>query len=117
MKNRRSEKQRMEIIQLYPYIKNGEIWKDIKQELQDNNIKPTSDDEHWMETCIEESDEHLENALYNQNLYSQEILLKQQEDLDSYYSAIRLKNTVKNAIPTTSSKYKSPSAASSIKND
>jgi len=24
------EKQRMEIIQLYPYLKNGEIWKDIK---------------------------------------------------------------------------------------
>jgi hypothetical protein len=24
------EKQRMEIIQLYPYLKNGEIWQDIK---------------------------------------------------------------------------------------
>ena len=29
------EKQRMEIIQLYPYLKNGEIWLDIKQELED----------------------------------------------------------------------------------
>ena len=29
------EKQRMEIIQLYPYLKNGEIWQDIKQELED----------------------------------------------------------------------------------
>ena len=29
------EKQRMEIIQLYPYLKNGEIWRDIKQELED----------------------------------------------------------------------------------
>lgn len=29
------EKQRMEIIQLYPYLKNGEIWKDIKQECED----------------------------------------------------------------------------------
>jgi len=25
-----AEKQRMEIIQLYPYLKNGEIWLDIK---------------------------------------------------------------------------------------
>ena len=25
-----SEKQYMEMIQLYPYLKNGEIWKDIK---------------------------------------------------------------------------------------
>lgn len=30
------EKQRMEVIQLYPYLKNGEIWADIKQELQDS---------------------------------------------------------------------------------
>lgn len=29
------EKQRMEIIQLYPYLKNGEIWRDIKQECID----------------------------------------------------------------------------------
>ena len=25
-----NEKQRMEVIQLYPYLKNGEIWQDIK---------------------------------------------------------------------------------------
>lgn len=85
-----NEKQRMEVIQLYPYIKNGEIWKDIKQELFDINVKPTSDDEHWMETYVEESDEHLENAVYNQNLYLQEIKLKQQEELDNYFAAIRL---------------------------
>lgn len=30
-----NEKQRMEIIQLYPYLKNGEIWLDIQQELKD----------------------------------------------------------------------------------
>ena len=29
------EKQRMEVIQLYPYLKNGEIWADIKLELAD----------------------------------------------------------------------------------
>ena len=28
------EKQRMEIIQLYPYLKNGEVWRDIKEELE-----------------------------------------------------------------------------------
>ena len=30
-----SEKQVMELIQLYPFLKNGEIWQDIKQELDD----------------------------------------------------------------------------------
>lgn len=107
-----SEKQRMEIIQLYPYVKNGEIWKDIKQELIDLSVKPTSDDEHWLETCIEEADEHLENATYNQNLYSQEILLKEQEDLDNYYSAIRLKKTV-----NSTSNHKSKSKTGSLRNE
>jgi hypothetical protein len=51
------EKQYMELIQLYPYLKNGEIWKDIKQELDDLNVKPTSDDKHWMDSAIEGSNE------------------------------------------------------------
>jgi len=50
---KQNEKQYMEIIQLYPYLKNGEIWQDIKQELDDNNIKPTSDDANWMNSGIE----------------------------------------------------------------
>ena len=109
-----SEKQRMEIIQLYPYLKNGEIWKDIKQELTDTNVKPTSDDEHWMETWIEEADEHLENAIYNQNLFSQEIQIKESEDLENYYSAIRMKNSIQGKSMNASSQHKSPSATASI---
>lgn len=49
------EKQYMEAIQLYPYFKNGEIWSDIREELEDLNLKPVSDDDHWMETVIEET--------------------------------------------------------------
>lgn len=49
------EKQYMEAIQLYPYFKNGEIWSDIREELEDMNLKPVSDDDHWMETVIEET--------------------------------------------------------------
>ena len=45
----------MEIIQLYPYLKNGEIWLDIKEELNDYGVKITQDDDHWMNTCIEEA--------------------------------------------------------------
>ena len=60
------EKQLMEIIQLYPYLKNGEIWRDIHEEFEDTDLKPTSDDKHWMETCIEESREQAESAIYDQ---------------------------------------------------
>lgn len=51
------EKQYMEVIQIYPFFKNGEIWSDIREELEDLNIKPISDDSHWMETMIEETQE------------------------------------------------------------
>lgn len=51
------EKQYMEVIQLYPFFKNGEIWTDIKEELEDLNCQPCGDDAHWMETIIEETQE------------------------------------------------------------
>jgi hypothetical protein len=57
----------MEIIQLYPYLKNGEIWKDIKQELEDVNLKPTSDDSNWMNGGIEGAYEQTEQAIVNQS--------------------------------------------------
>lgn len=60
-----TEKQYMEIIKLYPYLKNGEIWKDIKEEIDDLNIKPTSDDCHWVETSVEESREQTVQATVN----------------------------------------------------
>lgn len=88
------EKQTIEIIKLYPYLKNGEIWRDIRQELEDNNLKPTSDDAHWMETCIEESFEQTEQAVVNQNKYAEEIRQKEQGELDTYFTAIRFKNSV-----------------------
>ena len=42
---------------MYPNFKLGEIWMDIKWQLNKENIKPTSDDNHWMLTSIEECEE------------------------------------------------------------
>lgn len=39
---------------MYPHFKIGEIWTDIKYSLDTQGIKPTSDDQHWMITAIEE---------------------------------------------------------------
>lgn len=86
------EKQQIEIIQLYPYLKNGEIWRDIEEEFEDTNLRPTSDDKHWMETCIEESREQTEAAIAAQQALAGEIKGKNQEELDRYFAAIRLKN-------------------------
>ena len=60
------EKQVMELVKLYPFLKNGEVWQDIKQELDDLDIKPTVDDAHWMDTCIEEAFEQTQQAVIKQ---------------------------------------------------
>jgi hypothetical protein len=87
-----NEKQRMEVIQLYPYLKNGEIWQDIKQELEDIAVRPTADDGHWMETSIEEALEQTEKAIHNQGLFSHDMKSKEQDELEQYFTTIRLKN-------------------------
>lgn len=100
------EKQQIEIIQLYPYLKNGEIWRDIEEELVDTNIKPTSDDKHWMLTCIEEAKEQTETAIFDQTSIFEEIRGKSQEELERYFAAIRLKNELAQASKNPGKKKK-----------
>ena len=49
-----------------------------------------------METCIEESREQTETAIYDQQVLAGEMRQKEQEELDRYYAAIRLKNELSN---------------------
>jgi hypothetical protein len=98
------EKQRMEILQLYPYLKNGEIWQDIKEELEDTNVRPTLDDRHWMETSIEEALEQTEKAVHNQSLFSHDMKSKEQDELDNYFTTIRLKNQAATKGPVSKGK-------------
>jgi len=92
-----SEKQTMEIIQLYPFLKNGEIWQDIQQELVDLNIKPTGDDAHWMKSSIEEAFEQTEQAIINQKKLLQEVHEKEQAELENYFAAISIKKQINNS--------------------
>ena len=61
---------------MYPSLKNGEIWKDIKQELDDLNVKPTSDDKNWMDSSIEGAGEQTEQAIVNQYKLLNEVRAK-----------------------------------------
>jgi len=101
-----TEKQYMEMIQLYPYLKNGEIWKDIKQELDDMNVKPTSDDKNWMDSSIEGASEQTEQAIVNQSKLLNEVRAKQQGVLDNYFTAIRLKSQINTSDKTSTGKGK-----------
>jgi len=78
-------------------LKNGEIWQDIKQELDDLNIKSTGDDAHWMESCIEEAFEQTEQATLNQRKLETEVREKEQAELENYFDAISIKNKINNS--------------------
>lgn len=60
--------------------------------LQDT--KPTTDDAHWLESCIEEAHEQTKQAIVNQQKFEAETQTKEQEELDSYFAAIRLKKQI-----------------------
>ena len=106
-----AEKQYMEIIQLYPFFKNGEVWADIQEELDDEvsadksqltsfcvqNCQPSSDDCHWMETVIEETQEQAVQAAVVQNKLHEDSQVNKQGDLDNYFAAVRIKSQI-NAI-------------------
>ena len=98
---------------MYPYLKNGEIWRDIKEELDDINVKPTSDDSHWMDTCIEEAQESTEQAIINQGKFDDELKEKAQKELDNYFDAIRLKSQI-NAGSTLNGKNSSQHSSKSM---
>jgi len=106
------EKQYMEMIQLYPYIKNGEIWKDIRQELDDANVKPTSDDKNWMDSSIEGAAEMTEQAIINQSKILAEVKQKQETVLENYFTAIRLKAQINAGDKTATGKGKKGQKAS-----
>jgi len=84
-----NEIQRLEVIQVYPHFKIGEIWTDIKYELEQEKIKPTSDDYHWMITNIEEIQDIAVNSINTQQMIARESRRLQEEDLNRFYDIIR----------------------------
>ncbi|KRX04785.1 Armadillo-type fold [Pseudocohnilembus persalinus] len=84
-----NEKQKIEVIQMYPHFKIGEIWTEIKYELDQQGIKPISDDQHWMVTAIEEFQEQILNCINTQSLIAREHRKQQDDQLNKFYETIR----------------------------
>jgi len=62
--------------------------------MDDVNVKPTSDDKHWMGTAIELSNEQAEKAIVKQKKILQAVNEREQNVLDNYFSAIRIKTEI-----------------------
>ena len=53
---------------MYPHFKMGEIWCDIRRQLEDANVSATVDDAHWMQTSLQEFEEQMNNCVNTQQL-------------------------------------------------
>ena len=85
--------QRLEVIQIYPQLKAGEIWSEIKEELLKDGVKPTSDDMHWILTSIEEFTELVLNCKNTQQMLAKESKKQQEDELKKFYDIIRSNKT------------------------
>jgi cilia- and flagella-associated protein 69 len=89
------ERQKMEVIRMYPDFRKGELFLDIKNELEALGIRPTSDDRYWLQQCLDEALEQASNTIKNQSLIAREHKRDEEQALSEFYQTI-LKSGVKN---------------------
>ena len=82
------ERQKMEVIRMYPDFRKGELFLDIKTELESLGIKPTADDRYWLQQCLDESLEQASNTIKNQSLIAREHKRDEEKALSEFYQTI-----------------------------
>lgn len=80
---------------MYPHFKIGEIWSQIRLQLKQENLEPTIDDKHWMETSIEEFEEQMNNCINTQTLIMKEFRKDQEGELSKFYQVIKYNKQLK----------------------
>lgn len=82
------ERQKMEVIRMYPDFRKGELFLDIKNELESLGIRPTSDDGVWLNQCLEEAYEQASNTIKNQSMIAKENKRDDEQSLTEFYKTI-----------------------------
>lgn len=89
------EQQKMEVIQLYPHFKMGEIWSEIESGLKEEGIEPTTDDKHWLRTSMEEFNEQMNNCINTQSLIKREFNQNEERELQRFFQVIKYNKQIK----------------------
>ena len=82
------EKQKLEVIRMYPEFRQGEIWRSISSLLRAEGIKATSDDQSWLESCIENASELKDQTIKNQKFIAKDVRKGQEENLSHFYKTL-----------------------------
>jgi len=82
------EKQKLEVIRMYPEFRQGEIWKSISSLLRAEGVKATSDDQAWLESCIDNASELKEQTIKNQKFIAKDVRKGQEDNLKDFYKTL-----------------------------
>jgi len=85
------ERQKMEVIRMYPEFRKGELLLDIKYELETLGIRPITDDRVSLEEWLKESYEKASNTKKNQLMIAKDLKRQEEKSLEEFYQKI-LKN-------------------------
>ncbi|CAG9327086.1 unnamed protein product [Blepharisma stoltei] len=82
------EKQKLEVIRMYPDFRKGELFLDIKNELETLGIRPTQDDGIWLNQCLDEAYEQATNTIKNQSMIAKQHKNEEEQSLVEFYKTI-----------------------------
>jgi hypothetical protein len=82
------ERQKLEVVRMYPNFRKGELWQDIQTELQSLAIRPINDDRHLMECEIEDAYEHALHTVKMQTMIAHDQKKVEEQGLGVFYETI-----------------------------
>lgn len=84
------ERQRMEIVRMYPEFRKGELLLDIHQELNTLGVKPIADDRVWLDDRLREAEELAQNTAKNQSIIARDFKRTEEDNLATFYKTVLL---------------------------
>jgi hypothetical protein len=82
------ERQKMEIVRMYPEFRKGELLLDIHLELAALGVKPIADDRVWLDARLREAEEQALNTAKNQSIIARDFKRSEEENLASFYTTV-----------------------------
>lgn len=73
---------------MYPDFRKGELFLDIKNELEALGIRPTRDDREFLDQYLNEAYEHVLNTITNQKIIAKEHKGVEETALNDFYKTI-----------------------------
>lgn len=73
---------------MYPDFRKGELFLDIKNELEGLGIKPTLDDREFLESCLAEAYEQALNTIKNQKMIAKDHKTEEENQLKDFYKTV-----------------------------